>query len=76
MTPRVGRATVRVVGVKPANGVAFVRIGEGEEVRVRWHNRGQRVRWLCDAHPAHDGCTHTRAVTWHLTGAAMKEAQA
>src|SRR5690606_13681492 len=69
----VGRAAVRVAGLNLDDGAAFVRIGHGAEVRVRWRRVGRRVRWRCDAHPDATDCTHARAVTWHVTGAAMKE---
>lgn len=71
-TLNVGRATVRVVGLNIDNGVAFVRIGHGDETRVRWQRVGTRVRWRCGRHPGEHDCTHTRAVVWHITADAMR----
>ena len=70
---RTGRATVRLVGLNTVEGLAFVRIGTGNETRVRWRHLAGRVRWRCDRDPDAQDCTHTRAVTRHLAGAAMKE---
>lgn len=74
MSVKVGRATVRVVGkgISLTDGLAFVRIGAGDEVRVRWALKSARVRWRCDSHPGSQDCTHTRAVTWHISGVAMR----
>lgn len=67
----VGRATVRVAGLSLDDGVAHVRIGLGDEVRVRWRRTARHVRWRCDAHPGARDCTHVRAVIWHVTGVTM-----
>ena len=76
MTTRTGRSTVRVVGAHLGDGSAYVRIGDGDEVRVRWRLIPRPVRWRCDAHLELQDCTHARAVVWHLTAAAMREDQA
>jgi hypothetical protein len=58
----VGRAQVRIVGANERELLAFVRVGIGDEHRVRGKRASPGWRWRCDACPGRDGCTHAKAV--------------